>query len=129
LRYPPEWTEVVSEPAGFHGLASRPGMKNGRDIGVDDIWFVAEAFLPHPVIGCGEPRSYIEKADVQLGGQPASRFLRRGLQADANATVINVIAVRGGVCYTFVLTAGDSVPMDQAMRTAQMIQSGYLFTN
>ena len=62
-----------------------------------------------------------------MDGHAATRFVRKGWQADPNGGVIDLIAVVNGDCYALQLITGGGVPAGQAMATFQAIQASYRF--
>lgn len=129
LRYPSGWTEKFDQPAGFHALASRSDMASLLELRDSDFWLVAQASKRDASAGCGEPADEsAEKSDTTLGGQQATRYLIAGTRGDATQHILDVIAVKGGTCYTLQLVAGPAVSVDRAMTTLQEIQSSYRFT-
>ena len=126
LRYPPGWTEKFDQPAGFHALASRPDMTSLLDLQGGDYWLVAQASLRDPSAGCGEPADGpVARSATTLGGLPATRYVVAGTRGDAIQHIIDVIAARGGTCYTLQLVAGSAISLDRTTATLQAIQDSY----
>jgi hypothetical protein len=128
LRYPPGWMEKFDQPAGFHALASRAGMTSLLDLGGEDYWLVVQAAARDPEAGCGEPSTGpADTSDTTLAGLSAKRYVVAGTRGDTTQHIIDVVAVRGGTCYTLQLVAGPAIPVDRALATLQQIQASYRF--
>ncbi len=109
LRYPPSWMEVPNQGPGTHAFGSRPALTSLTDLGASDTWLTVRSFAPDPSIHCGEPVQYDSTAAVSLDRIPAKEFVRTGTQSDAQARVVDVIAVKGETCFALQLTLGRNV--------------------
>ena len=128
LRYPRGWTEEFDQPAGFHALASRADLTNLLELQGNDYWLVAQADMRDPSAGCGEPsQGPVDRAATTLDGQPATRYVITGTRGDTTQHIVDVIALRGGNCFTLQLVAGGAIPLDRELSTLQEIQASYRF--
>jgi hypothetical protein len=99
-------------------------MRNLRDLQSTNQWLVAHASTRDPAVGCSEPVGPDEKVDTSLAGLPATRFVRKD-PTGKTYNIIDVIALRGTICYTLQLTTGTAIPVEQAVATVQAVQSTY----
>jgi hypothetical protein len=98
-----------------------------KDLGPSDTWFTVRSFAPDPSLGCGEPSQPDSTTAIFLDRTPAKEFVRTGTQSDAQARVVDIIAVKNGTCFALQLTSGRGVAA-QAVTLMGMIASSFRFS-
>lgn len=126
LRYPQSWVEVPTQGPGSHGFGSRSGVTSLAEVAASDTWFTVRSFAPDPSIHCGEPSQPDSTTAILVDRTPAKEFVRTGTQSDAQARVVDIIAVKSETCFALQLTSGRSV-VQQAVGLMETIAGSFRF--
>jgi hypothetical protein len=130
LDYPGSWTDVtalVDTVAGNHAISSRSDLVDATNLKAGDLYLFVVVGPPHPVVGCSEPVTFIEKNATTLDGTNANLYVRKGVQANPDVWVLDLIAQRTGICYQLQLLTGAGTSEAGAKAVLADIQDSFRF--